>query len=51
MTRERFGSVAIIVLALYLLIVGAALVISIAIPPWAIGGLAIVAGILLLVGR
>lgn len=51
MTRERFGSIAVIVLAAFLLLYGFALLVPIAIPVWVSALLAIAAGILLLVGK
>lgn len=49
--RDRFGSIAVVVLAAFLLLFGFTLIISTAIPGWVVGVLAIAAGILLLVGR
>ena len=51
MSRERFGSIAIIVLALVLILFGVSMLISIAIPAWVFGLMFVAAGLLLLVGR
>lgn len=48
----KFGTVGIILLAAYLLLVGISLLIGgTAIPGWAVGALAVSAGILILVGK
>lgn len=51
MTRERLGGIGVIVLAFWLIFIGVTALLSVAIPAWVGAVLAIVAGILLLVGR
>lgn len=51
MTRERLGGIAVVVLAFWLIFIGFTGLLSLAIPAWVGAVLAIVAGILLLVGR
>lgn len=51
MNRERLGGIGGLVLCAFLILFGLTLVVSIAIPGWVTGILAIAAGILLLVGR
>ena len=47
----QVGSVGGIVLGLFLVIFGAGMLLSLAIPTWAIGLLAVIAGLLILIGR
>lgn len=49
--RERFGRIAVIVLALWLIFVGVTGLLSLAIPAWVGAVSAIIAGILLLIGE
>lgn len=51
MNREGLGRIGVIVLAFFLLLFGVQALIAIAIPGWVLGIVAIVAGLLLLVGR
>lgn len=49
--RDGLGRIGVIFLVLFLLLFGVTAIIATAIPGWVLGVLAIVAGLLLLVGR
>jgi len=51
MTRENFGYLGKIVLGFTCIVFGVTMVLPLAIPAWAIGGMFIVSGVLLLIGK